>query len=309
MLTPIRDAVMIYNPRAGRARQRQLQQARQILEEDGITVELWGTTGPGAATQLAERARAEGRGLVIVAGGDGTINEAVNGLAGSRVPLAVLPAGTANVLGKELGLPWNLPAAARRIAGGTLRRIALGVALSPQPASRRRYFICVGGAGPDGIMVYATSPSLKARIGILAYWCEGVRQAFAYRFPAFRVTLKAGEWLATAVVVGRTKHYGGPVQITTQADLFGDEFEVMISTARGRLRQLAGLPALFAGRHRSVRHFHFLKTPEVRCEPLGDERVYAQVDGEGIGTLPVEFRIVPDALTLVVPETRVAQKQ
>ncbi len=304
VLTGIRNAAVIYNPAAGSAREkrrRALEEARKILKESGIEAELWATTGPGAATGLARRAVEEQRELVIVAGGDGTINEAVNGLAGSPVPLAVLPAGTANVLGKELRLPWNIPAATRLIVRGTLRRIALGVALRPGAPERKRYFMCVAGAGPDGMMVYATSLAVKARFGILAYWLEGFRQAFLYKFPAFRVVSEGTEHTATTAIVGRTKHYGGPVQITTQADLLQDSFEVMISTSRSRFRQIGSLPALLAGRHRRLKHVRFWKTTAVRCEPLGDERVYAQVDGEGIGTLPVEFRVVPDGLTLVVP--------
>lgn len=307
MLTGIRDAVIIYNPAAGRlrGRTRKLEKARGILRSRDIEAELWPTTGPGAATELARKAVAEKRGLVIVSGGDGTINEVVNGLALSQVPLAVLPAGTANVLGKELELPWSIPAAAELITRAALRRIALGVTVHPGREGEARYFTCVGGAGPDGMMVYATSLEWKARIGILAYWLEGFRQAFVYPYPAFRVISDGEEHVATMLIVGRTKHYGGPLQITTEANLFEDKFEVMISTTRSRLRQFAGLPALFAGRHRNLSHVRFWKTTALRCEPIAGERVYAQVDGEGIGTLPVEFRIVPDALTLVVPQSAV----
>lgn len=306
MLTGIRDAVIIFNPAAGRGGARRwhhLEEAQKILRDAGIEAELQATTGPRVATELARKAVAQGRQLVIVSGGDGTINEVVNGLAGSQVPMAVLPAGTANVLGKELELPWDIPAAARSIPQSTLRRIALGLAIPAAGPQAQRYFIALAGAGPDGQMVYSTNLRVKKRIGILAYWLEGLRQAFLYRFPVFRVRDLGGERVATSLVVGRTKQYSGPVQVTTEASLFENAFEVMISTTRSRMRNLSGLFALLVGKHRSLKHIVFWKTTTLRCEPLGDENAYAQVDGEPIGTLPVEFRIVPDALTLVVPPT------
>ena len=77
--------------------------------------------------------------MVIACGGDGTINEIVNGLAGSQVPMALLPAGTANILAKELGIPWDIPRAARLIPGGNVRRIALGMAFPPNGNHSTRY--------------------------------------------------------------------------------------------------------------------------------------------------------------------------
>ena len=304
MLSGIHNAVIIFNPLAGRDRRRRAQQldpARQVLARAGIDAELETTTGAGTATALARRAVEQGRQLVIVCGGDGTVNEAVNGLAGSQVPLAVLPAGTANVLAKELGIPWSIPRAAELIPGGTLRRVALGLATPLQASGARRYFLCVGGAGPDGVMVYSLNPALKLRTGILAYWLEGLRQLVSYRFPRFRVTAAGREVESTLVVVGRAKHYGGPFRITIEADLFEDQFELGVLTTRSRWRYLSYLPALWLGRLRQMEGVHFWKATSVRCEPLGEGPVYAQVDGEPAGRLPTEFSIVPDALTLVVP--------
>ncbi len=159
MLDEIHDAVIIYNPASGRRRHERLQDiegATHVLKDAGIIAEAIATTHAGSATEIARKAVRDGRQLVIVCGGDGTINEAVNGLAGSRVPMAVLPAGTANILAKELGIPWNIPAAARLIARGKLARVAVGeIAWSEKSehgpvAPKQRYFLCVSGAGPDG---------------------------------------------------------------------------------------------------------------------------------------------------------------
>src|SRR5215475_14004409 len=135
--TDLRNALLIHNPNAGGGgedRRNELDEARRILAKNGIEADLAETTGPGDATDIAMRAGKDGRQLVIACGGDGTLNEVVNGLAhqqnGHRVPLALLPGGTANILAKELTLPWDIPQAAERLVRGTVREIALGARYS-----------------------------------------------------------------------------------------------------------------------------------------------------------------------------------
>jgi diacylglycerol kinase (ATP) len=182
MLENIHSALLIYNLACGRRRHTrfaEIEEATRILKNDGIAAELAPTSSRGAATDIARQAAARNAELVIVCGGDGTINEAINGLAGSRVPMAILPAGTANILAKELGIPWDISAAARLIRSGTARRIALGSVMSstPQgevdPSQGCRYFLSVAGAGPDGAIVHAVDLGLKDQTGILAYWAAG----------------------------------------------------------------------------------------------------------------------------------------
>lgn len=308
MLDDIHNAILIYNPRAGRGgpkRLQQLEEARRIFNAAGINTELRPTNAPGEATRLARQAAHEGRDLVVICGGDGTMNEALNGIAadpsGRQIPLALLPGGTANVLAKELGLPWDIPAAAEILSRGTIVEIALGLAIPLEDLAAQRYFLCVAGAGPDGMMIYSVKPEAKNTTGIFAYWREGFRQVFRYRFPRFRVMTAEHSLDATLIVVGRTKHYGGPFCITTRADLFEDGFELAAITTRSALRYLTYLPKLWLGKLRSERGVFFWKSEMVRCETLGPERVYAQVDGEPLGRLPVEFRVVPSALRLLVP--------
>jgi YegS/Rv2252/BmrU family lipid kinase len=311
MLDKIHGAIIIYNPTSGRHRHqrlRDIEKAAHVLKEAGIHAELMPTTNPGSATELARNAVRDGRQLVIVCGGDGTINEAVNGLAGSRVPLAVLPAGTANILAKELEIPWNIPAAARLIARGRPARVALAEAAWSEKlddgavVEKRRYFLCVGGAGPDGAIVHGIDVAKKLRMGILAYWQEGLRQFFSYGFPQFRVQSHEHEMTASLIVVGRTKYYGGPFRITTGASLFEDTFEIVAYSGQSRFGVLMCLPAIWLGCLRRVPGIHYWKTKELRCDAIEAEEIFSQLDGEAAGALPLQFRIVPDALTLVLPE-------
>lgn len=305
MLEGIRTASIIFNPLAGGGhslRPKHLEEARLILAAAGIAADLRPTSAAGEAGQIAAHAIAEGRQMIVACGGDGTLNEIVNGIAGSHVPVALLPAGTANILAKELRIPWNIPRAAALIPKSRPVRIALGAMTAPDAPDARRYFLCVAGAGPDGAVVHALDPALKLRAGIMAYWMEGAKQLLRYKFPQFRVTCGDREIVATLIVVGRTKNYGGPFRITAGADLFTDQFEIATFSSRSAMRYLAYLPTCWMGMLPRLKDVRIVKTASVRCEPLGAGPVYAQVDGEPTRPLPVNFTIVPDALTLVVPE-------
>jgi diacylglycerol kinase (ATP) len=308
MTDTIENALLIHNPNAGNGgsrRRRLLDQARHIFASRGIDADLAETTGPGHATEIAARAAAENRSLVIACGGDGTLNEIVNGLAahqnGHRVPLALLPGGTANILAKELDLPWDIPRAAEKLVHGTVREIALGLATPLEQPEKKKYFLSVAGAGPDGMIVYSVSLGLKSRVGIVAYWWEGLREVFRYKFPHFRVVSGGRKINASLVIVGRTQNYGGPFKITTEADLFEDRFEILTLATQSGLRYLSYLPSLWLNKLRGTDGVEFFKSDAVACEPLDSNPIHAQIDGEPLARLPVEFRIIPRALKLLVP--------
>jgi diacylglycerol kinase (ATP) len=306
----IRNALLIYNPTSGRRRHRRfsdVEQAARILANAGILTELAPTTARFSATSIARQAVDQRIDMVIACGGDGTVNEVVNGLAGSQVPMALLPAGTANILAKELGIPWDIPGAARLIPGSAVRRIALGLAETTNGFHTEslphagRYFLCVAGAGPDGAIVNGVDETLKKKAGILAYWSEGARQFFSYNFPEMKIRSDSREQRATFVVLGRTAHYGGPFKITTGASLFENSFEILTNSQHSRFAYLLCLPALLLGKLRGLKGIEAWKATAAVCEAAGSEPVYAQVDGEPIGPAPISFRIVPNALSLVTP--------
>jgi len=308
MTADLQNALLIHNPNAGNGghgRRRLLDKARHIFATRGIDADFAETTGPGHATEIAARAAAENRGLVIACGGDGTLNEIVNGLAahqnGHRVPLALLPGGTANILAKELDLPWDIPRAAEKLVHGTVKEIALGLATPLEQPEKKKYFLSVAGAGPDGMIVYSVSLGLKSRVGILAYWWEGLREVFRYQFQHFRVVSGGRKTDASLVIVGRTQNYGGPFKITTEADLFENHFEILTLATRSGLRYLSYLPSLWLNKLRGTEGVEFFKSDTIICEPLDSNPVYAQIDGEPLARLPVEFRIIPRALRLLVP--------
>lgn len=293
-----RDVALIYNPLSGRLRwrrHRDLAQAKAALEATGMHVTILATTGPGSTPALAREQVEHGRDLIIVCGGDGTINEVVGGMAGSQVPLAILPAGTANVLAKELGLRRGIRRAVGYIPQAELRRIALGRA-------GERYFICVAGVGPDAQIVYRLDKRAKLSLGLLSYWLEGFRHLFTYDFPWFEVEANGERTRAVFAVVSRTRHYGGPIQITRRATLFSDDFELALFTRRHRLKFLLYLVANWLRLLERFDDVRFVKTRRVRCVPTKPAaRIFVEVDGEWAGRLPCDFEVIPDALSLLVP--------
>jgi diacylglycerol kinase family enzyme len=194
------------------------------------------------------------------------------------------------------------------LINGEIRDIALGLATPVNEPEKKRWFLSVAGAGPDGMIVYAVDLDLKARVGILAYWWQGAREVLRYKFPHFRVIADNVQVNSTLVVVGRTKNYGGPFKITTDADLFEDKFELMTLEPQSGFRYLSYLPSLWMNKLRGTDGVHFWKADRVVCEPLDSNPVYAQVDGEPLARLPIEFKIVPRALRLLVPQDGVTQK-
>lgn len=301
MSLPYQNAVLIYNPIAGRQRHRrieQLQTAKVELERSGMGIRLQATAGAGQGSTLAREAVQEGADLILVCGGDGTLHEVVNGMAGSSVPLAVLPGGTANGFARELGLPLDIVAAARRIPSATPRRIALG-------RVGDRYFLSMVGAGFDAQVLTKIEGRWKEQWGMTYYGMEALREAVFAGFTPFTISSDQKRLEATYAVISRTRYYG-PFRMIPEADLFSDQFTVYGLPSRRLARYFVYALALFAGRLGHLPDVVSFPARTVRCEESAAEgkNVLYQVDGELAGRLPITVEIVPDALILLVPVQR-----
>jgi YegS/Rv2252/BmrU family lipid kinase len=295
-IAPYRQPVLIYNPTAGRFRKnpaRALKRALAALERSKLRAEAVATKGPGDATAIARAAAASGADLILVLGGDGTINEAVNGMIHSKAALAVLPGGTANVLAMELGLGWRLGAAVERLSRCEEQRVAVGRLCGGQQC---RYFLAMGGAGLDAKIVYDLSPTLKRRAGKLAYWMCGLAH-IAERVGQFEARLNGGVYRCGFALASRVRNYGGDLEIARGASLRRDDFEVVLFEGSHPLRYLAYMMAAGA---RCVQKMPGVRTVRASTVELTGD-VHVQVDGEYAGRAPARFEIVPAALTLLIP--------
>ena len=295
----VRKAILIVNPKTGRYKSRRLpiEQIASLLKSRGVDVELKPTTAPHEATELASRAARNGSSEIIVAGGDGTINEAIQGLAGTNARLAIIPRGTANVLARELGLPLDEQEAAMVVARGKTRRIHLGLAID-ETTNVRRHFALMAGIGLDASIVRHVRPRLKKRIGKGAFWISGLSHLASWSPRPFTLEIDGREYTATFAAVGKAPRYGGDLAITPGARLDEPEFEVCMIETSNRFRYLRLLSyALRAGMPRDNTAVKFMKTARVTAH--GDAQV--QIDGELIGSLPMRFEIAPNSLEVIVP--------
>src|SRR5918998_858282 len=198
------DAVIIGNPNSGRAGDKgYLERFAEILRSGGHEVEVLNTERPDHATELASMA---GDRLVVGAGGDGTLNEVINGLS-PWATLGVLPLGTANVLARELGVPLDPEEACRHILKGARSRVDLGVATDGSGAERR--FACMAGIGFDAKVVDAVTPRQKRYLRSLAFALTGFRVLFGSNFPPVRVLHEGKTHVARFAIVANGHYYGG----------------------------------------------------------------------------------------------------
>jgi diacylglycerol kinase (ATP) len=251
------------------------------------------TSAPGDATRIACRAVSEGADLILVMGGDGTINEAVNGVVHSKAALGILPAGTANVLAMELGLGWRLDRAIDRLLNSVERRVAVGQLTSGSVA---RHFLAMGGAGLDAKIVYDINPRLKARAGKVAYWLSGFGH-ITESVTNFDARINGDRYRCGFALASRVRNYGGDLEIATGASLLHDDFEIVMFEGSNPLRYawyMAGVGLKQAQRMRGV---HTVRAGLI--EFCGD--AHLQIDGEYAGRMPGRFEIVPDALTILAP--------
>lgn len=257
------------------------------------------TTGPGTATGLARQHIMEGADLVIGAGGDGTINEIVEGIAGSQAHLALLPAGTANVLAAEMQLGRSLQGAAERLEECRPHRISLGH-VTCDAGRVSRHFLLMAGIGLDAHIVYSVSASLKARTGKFAYWLAGWN-VLGRPLPEFQLDIGAETRRCSFALLSKVRNYGGDFEIARNVSLFDHEFEAVLFEGRSSLPYLKYLAGVALNRLAGLKGVSVIRTDRVRISAPEDSRVFVQVDGEFAGHLPAEVRIVPDALTLMIP--------
>jgi YegS/Rv2252/BmrU family lipid kinase len=278
-----------------------LGRATGALGRVGIVPRLMPTDAAGHATELAQAAVAQGADLVVVLGGDGTINEVVNGLVHSGVPLGVLPGGTANVLATELGLGSRIEKAAMRLAQSVARPVALGKITSGSgeaggPAFTR-YFLMMCGAGFDARVVFEVDHRFKAAAGKLAYYWAGLSQ-ITHRVEPIDVRLNgSGSQRVGFALVSRVRNYGGDLEIAKGASLLRDAFEIVTFEGTNPLRYAWYMLGVVFGQLKSMRGVRVLSSGS--AEVLSNAHV--QFDGEYLGRQPVLIEIVPGALNLLVP--------
>lgn len=294
-----REAILISNPNAGRGgerRKREVARFCESLKKRGVEVEAFDTSGPNDAARLAANVARKGARDVIVSGGDGTINEALQGLVGTEARLAVWPRGTANVLARELRLPFDVEDAAEVIARGHSKPVHVGCATNER-TGEQRYFFLMAGIGLDASVVQHVRPRMKRRVGEAAFWYAGLGHLAHWQPQAFSIEVDGQTFQATFAAIGKAAHYGGNLAITPRARMEEPEFEVCIVDSKSRLRFLYLLSHAVRpkGVGEDMRGVQFIRATHARV--TGD--VLVQIDGELTGELPMTFEIAPSPIEII----------
>ncbi len=287
---------VIFNPAARGEKSRRV---RRFLEtKAGPSVTLAPTQGSGDAKRLAARAVAQGYTVIVAAGGDGTINEVVNGIGASDVALGVLPLGTVNVFAQELHIPQKVDAAWSVIEDGHTRRIDLARA---DANGSTRYFIQLAGVGFDARAVRAASWELKKRIGPLSYVWAGLK-TLSTKHVRVEVSANGGGPVGgVAVLVGNGRFYGGRFALFPKARMDDGLLDVCVFETCGYLDVLRYGHGILRGAHIDLGGVKYFQAERLVCN--APSATPFELDGEDAGDAPVTFSVVPGALRVVVPKS------
>jgi YegS/Rv2252/BmrU family lipid kinase len=308
----MRKAVLLYNPLSGRRHMRRLadvEAALTVLRQGGVEATLEPTRGQADATGQARQAIAGGCDAIFACGGDGTVHDVLQGMVGSNAALGVIPLGTANALAHDLRLPLSAMAAARASLTASPRRTAVGqveyVDLDGNRGSR--FFIVTAGIGADAHLFYKLNPRVKGHLGMAAYYAKATRLWLTHRMENFVVEMEAGTQAEVSQLLAvRIRNFGGVLrELAPGASLERDDLRLVLFRTRSRWAYLQYIVRGLVGAQWRVHGIELVHSVKAGCRACPDSvpglRIFVEADGELLGTLPVEIRIVPDAVTLLVP--------
>ena len=293
----MRKATLLYNARSGgrrKKREEDLLAALKILHTAGVEVSLTRTQSSQDAAEQSRNAILAGADTVFACGGDGTVHDVLQGVAGSRVALGIIPMGTANALAHDLQIPMDPARAVRAALEGEARRIAVGqvTVCGPDGKPSTRYFTVTVGVGVDAHLFYKLNAGVKQRLGMAAYYFQAWHLWFTHRMQRFRVC-----WDLPGVLQ----------ELAPGASLHKDDLRLVVCHTSNRIAYLNYVTRSFVRGTWRVPGVNLVDTKAVTCDysapdhEAGD-KIYVEADGELIGTLPAKIEIVPDALTIIAPK-------
>lgn len=288
--------IVIYNPAARRASEGKIARATAYLEEKGFAVELLCTETAGHARQLAAEALKRDPRLIIAAGGDGTVNEVINGIVRTDTPLGVLPLGTTNVLAKELDIPEDIYGALETAVTSSPKRVSLGMIETGSGKDlAARFFCLMAGIGLDGKAVYDVNAAVKKISGKAAYLLSGIQNIMGYSPERLSFLIDGKEYTGFSAVIGKAAKYGGHFKVTPDASLLDPSLFVCLFKGGRRRDLLRYAVGVIRGKHLAYGDVIYLRAMEI--EVRGNAHI--QIDGDYLGLTPAKVSTARDALMLV----------
>ncbi len=284
------STIVILNPAARGERARRWHERVEKITRGAV---VCATSCCGEAETIARRAAAEGFETIVAAGGDGTINEVVNGMAGTDAALGLLPMGTMNVFALELGIPASDLGLCWEIIQKQNTR------LIDRAQANKKHFVQLAGVGLDAQVVKETSFAFKRSFGPLSYLVSAAQIA-ARRPPRLRIeSANAVTEEGSFVLVGNGRLYGGPFPFFKNAVIDDGLLDVVIFKQLGYLEIIKYLQNVIFTSAIRLPEVEYFQTERLRV--TSDEDVPVEIDGELIGECPVEFQIQKQKLRVLVP--------
>ncbi len=296
--------LLIVNPNSGQGRHSEhLKYVTSFFKKRDIPLDVRLTEGPGHATKIARDAEIAGYDVIIGAGGDGTINEVLNGLSGNTTKLAILPWGTGNVFALEMGYPRALAAQCKIIIKGKSLKLDLGLC-------GKRRFLLMCGAGFDAYSLRQIEGlDLKRRAGMFAYVLGGIRAFSRYHYPEIQVKLADGtEESCRYALISNTSRYGAFFSLSPQARPTDGLLDVFLYKEKGAFAMLRlvfrvllsalGIQAL-SGPSPFLKKVALYRTTGLSLTSA--KNVQTQIDGDVAGLLPIDISVLPAAVECILP--------
>ncbi len=303
--------ILIGNPVAGRGAAGRIARAVDIIKSRGFNVRLM-LTGKKGDAELFSREISKDQSdipdtrpvpLIIAAGGDGTYNEVINGIAYAGIPMAILPLGTTNVLARELDIPEVMEKALDIALGGKVQNVCLGKitlsaqvsGVSCQGSGITRYFLLMAGIGFDGEAVYGIKSRIKRYSGKGAYIWSGLKTFISWNPEKLSFNIDGKLCEGYSAIICNAAKYAGHFNVAPDAKLQEPSLYAFIMQGRKRSDILRYVSGIIRGNHLKFSDMTYLKAEKIEIN--GDACI--QIDGDYFGKTPAGIEIVPDALKLV----------
>ena len=313
----MRKAAVFYNPLSGRRRKhrlRDVEAACSVLRRAGVDVDVAPTRAASDAAAQVRMAVREQFDTIIACGGDGTIHDVLQGLAGKQAALGIIPLGTANAMAHDLRIPLNPAGAAEALLTAVPKRVAVGRIdyrdFNDLPAFR--YFTVAAGVGVDAHLFYKLNRLMKDRMGMLAYYSKATHLWLTHRMRYFEAEFSTPggpfvkEPRLSEMLAVRITQFGGVLrELAPGASLARNDLRLVLCRTGNRALYLAYVFRGILGLSRGVPGIHLAYADQVHCRSVAGggkpENIYVEADGELLGRLPMTLSVVPEALSVLVP--------
>lgn len=290
---------IIVNPTAGNGRAGDLLPGiKKYFSSAGCNFSIYLTSAPGEAVAVSRRSILEGYDVVVAVGGDGTVNEVVNGLASAEVPgetpglLGVIPGGTGNDFAEALEIPPNLTEACRILFQAEFTSIDLGQVID-------RYFVNVVGVGFDGAVSHTVNQISKFLPGSSSYILAALKNLFFYQTQPVEIHLDDRKLQCTPllIAVGNGRSYGGGMQVVPGAVMDDGYFDICIIEDLPRMKVIPNLARVFSGQHTEMEEVSIYRSRRVKLK--ASEPLPLHIDGEDFCSREMEFTLRSSSLKVI----------